>query len=322
MTYPHRFTVFTASYNRAGTLPRLYESLCAQTFPDFEWLIVDDGSTDDTRFLIESWQRNAKFPIRYFHQENQGKPAAFNHGVREARGELFLSIDSDDACVPEALERLKLNWENLPVSQRDGFCGVTALCKYQDGRISGRPFPSDIFDSDCIEASFRYKVGGDKWGFVRTDVLKQFPFASGPDSRFVSESTVWFAIARKFKTRFINERLSIIYPDAAGPEHLSATNASTIAGRAVFHQFVLNELVGWVFRSPRSVLQSAINFSRYSFYLKKGPSEQLRTLNSLTARGLVALSLPVGLLMASRDARRLRQVQFAARKTRPRYAGH
>jgi hypothetical protein len=90
----------------------------------------------------------------------------------------------------------------------------------------------------------------------------------------------------------------------------------------VFHQFVLNELVGWVFRSPRSVLQSAINFSRYSFYLKKGPSEQLRTLNSLTARGLVALSLPVGLLMASRDARRLRQVQFAARKTRPRYAGH
>jgi glycosyltransferase involved in cell wall biosynthesis len=308
MTHAYRFTVFTASYNRSNTLPRVYESLCAQTFRDFEWLIVDDGSTDGTRCLVESWQHGAKFPIHYVYQENQGKPAAFNRGVREAHGEFFLSIDSDDACVPEALERFKLNWENIPLGRRERFCGVTGLCKYENGRISGRRFPKDIFDSDSIEASFKYKLGGDKWGFLRTDVLKQFPFASGPGSRFVSESTVWFAIARKFKTRFINEPLSIIYPDAAGPEHLSAASASTIAGRAVFHQFVLNELIGWVFRAPRSVLQSAINFSRYSFYLKKGPSEQLRTVNSLTARGLVALSLPLGLLMASRDARRLRRL--------------
>ena len=78
--------------------------------------IMDDGSTDGTRELIAQWQAESNFPIRYFFQENQGKPAAFNHGVQEARGELFLTLDSDDGCIPEALERFKYHWESIPAS--------------------------------------------------------------------------------------------------------------------------------------------------------------------------------------------------------------
>ena len=99
------FTVFTPTYNRAHTLSRVYKSLADQTFKNFEWLIVDDGSTDGTKVLIEKWTEEASFPIRYFYQENQGKHIAHNLGVKKARGELFLSLDSDDTCVPEALER-------------------------------------------------------------------------------------------------------------------------------------------------------------------------------------------------------------------------
>jgi glycosyltransferase involved in cell wall biosynthesis len=99
------FTVFTATYNRAHTLHRVYESLKEQTYRQFEWLIVDDGSTDTTRTLVETWQQEANFLISYYYQENQGKHVAINRGVQEARGEYFLIIDSDDTCVPQTLER-------------------------------------------------------------------------------------------------------------------------------------------------------------------------------------------------------------------------
>ena len=103
---PFAFTVFTATYNRVSLLPRLHESLRTQTFQNFEWIIVDDGSTDDTRQLITSWSSASPFPIRYIWKPNGGKHTAINVGVRKATGYLFAAIDSDDYYVPEALERM------------------------------------------------------------------------------------------------------------------------------------------------------------------------------------------------------------------------
>src|SRR6476619_6982250 len=88
--YQHLFTVFTPTYNRARTLDRVYTSLKNQTFRDFEWIIVDDGSSDETSNLVQAWQQEAGFPVRYVYQPNLGKHVAFNRGVAEARGELFL----------------------------------------------------------------------------------------------------------------------------------------------------------------------------------------------------------------------------------------
>lgn len=131
--YQYKFTVFTPTYNRVQTLSRVYESLQVQTFSDFEWLIVDDGSVDRTRELVEGWQMEACFPIHYLWQENQGKHVAFNYALQEARGELFLTLDSDDACVPEALERFYFHWNAIPENRKGQFSAVTALCKDQNG---------------------------------------------------------------------------------------------------------------------------------------------------------------------------------------------
>ncbi len=98
--------------SRANAPSRL-ESLLPQTYRDFEWLIVDDGSSDDTKQLVESWQAESKFPIRYIHQQNQGKHTAFNRGVQQAQGELFLTVDSDDAFVPNSLERFLYHWNSI-----------------------------------------------------------------------------------------------------------------------------------------------------------------------------------------------------------------
>ena len=304
MSYRYTFTVFTPTYNRARTLHRVYESLLAQTYRDFEWLIVDDGSTDDTKQLVESWQADSKFPIRCVYQQNQGKPAAMNRGVQEAQGELFLTVDSDDAFVPNALERFHFHWNNIPADVKDQFSAVTGLCRYPDGKLVGNKFPRDVMDSDTIEVTLKYKVVGDKWGFQRTDVLKQFPFSTNRDGKFVPESLTWFALSRKYKTRYVNEILLIVYFDEASGEHLSALNPNTLSGRLIFHRYVLNELISWLRVAPTAIFRSAINFSRYSFGLGVGPSSQLKELHSTTARLLVATSLPVGFLMALRDKHR------------------
>jgi glycosyltransferase involved in cell wall biosynthesis len=298
------FTVFTPSYNRARTLPRVYQSLQRQTFRDFEWLIVDDGSSDGTRALVERWQTEADFPIRYIFQENQGKPGAFNHGVREAKGELFLTFDSDDECVPEALERFKFHWDNIPATEKPRFSAVTVLCKDQHGNLVGDKFPKDVFDSDTIEVTFKYGVDGEKWGFQRTDVLRQFPFPTLPNSKFISESVVWFDLSRKYKTRYVNETLRIYHVQDGAGDHLSTLSPGVLSGRTYLHRFVLNELIDWLYRTPKSILRSAINFSRYSFGLGVSPWSQLKELHSTTARLLVVTSLPVGFLMSLRDKQR------------------
>ena len=139
------FTVFTATYNRAHLLSRVYNSLRQQTFRDFEWLVVDDGSTDDTRTVVETLQREADFPIRYIYQENGHKKTAFNRGVKEAKGDLFLPLDHDDEATPHALEIFHRHWITIPDDLRSKFTGVCGLCINEKGQIIGDSFPSDVF---------------------------------------------------------------------------------------------------------------------------------------------------------------------------------
>ena len=150
---PFVFTVFTPTFNRALTLHRVYQCLEGQTFRDFEWLIVDDGSSDSTGDLVAMWAKTASFPVRYWRQENLGKHVAFNRGVERANGAFFLTLDSDDWCVPEALARLKSHWDSIPEKVRDDFSAVTVLCKTEEGEIVGEPFPNEFVDSNCAIAT-------------------------------------------------------------------------------------------------------------------------------------------------------------------------
>jgi glycosyltransferase involved in cell wall biosynthesis len=305
MPYPFKFTVFTSTYNRADTLHRPYRSLCAQSMRDFEWLIVDDGSTDQTRDLVETWQREADFRIRDLHQSNCGKPAATNLGVNEAHGEFFLTLDSDDGCTSDALERFLYHWSNIPLEAQSRFSAVTALCQDQHGMLVGTPYPKDILDSNSIELSYKYKVKGEKWGFQRTDVLKQFPFPVDPEHKFVSESVVWLAIARRYQTRFVNERLRIYWIDDGAHDHLTTLRQEVVHGRAACHRVILDDLIGWFPQAPLELARSAINFSRYSFDQGMGPIHQFGQINSKAARLLLLASLPFGYAISLSDRRRL-----------------
>lgn len=206
--FRYAFTIFTPSYNRAALLPRVYECLEKQTFRDFEWLMVDDGSSDNTAEVIKGLQNKALFPIRYIAKSNGGKHTAVNLGAREAEGYLIAILDSDDWFTPNALERFWHHWQSIPANQQEKFCGITGLCADPAGKLIGTPFPKDVFDSDAIDLRYRYKVSGDKGGVLRTEVLRQYPYPEDV-GRFVSESLVWNRMAKKYQTRFINEALTI-----------------------------------------------------------------------------------------------------------------
>ena len=243
-----KFTVCTATFNRAHTLHRVYESLLTQTFKDFEWIIIDDGSTDNTKSLVANWQSKAPFPITYHAQRNQGKHIAINLGVTLAAGELFAIADSDDVILPNALEILDQNWLAIPTAEKSKFAGVTGLCISHDGEIVGNYFPKGVKDTTTQEITYRHRVNGEKWGFCRTEVMKEFPSPHINGVPFFSESIIWHAIGRKYKTRFINTPLRV-YEQDAGNQLTKRTPAET-APSGIFYIMSLNADHDYIFIAP------------------------------------------------------------------------
>jgi len=295
-SFRYVFTVFTPTYNRAPLLPRVYESLKQQTFQDFEWLVVDDGSTDHTRQVVEGFKADARFPIRYIAQPNGGKHTAVNRGAREAAGRLVGILDSDDWYLPQSLERFWHHWQTIPTAAQPGFVGVTGLCSYPSGELIGSRFPRDEFDSDAIDLRYRHKVEGEKSGVVRADVLGQFPYPEDVGS-YISESFVWNRIAKKYKTRFVNEILTVKEFQEDGITH-NGRLLQVRNGKAS----LLNcrELLALGNRLPIKVrVRAYSNYVRHSLHQKIPFAQQLAGVPSKT---LFCCCYPVGTYLKVRDS--------------------
>jgi len=301
--YDYVFTVFTATYNRAHTLHRVYDSLAAQTFRDFEWLVVDDGSTDSTRALLSSWRKGAAFNIRYLHQPNQGKHVAYNHAVAKARGALFLTLDSDDACVPHALETLKYHWDAIPSELKHRFSGISALCVDQRDRVIGDSFPRHPFDSDYFACLYRWKLSGDKCGFYRTDILREFPFPVPPVRlSHIPEGVVWSRIGKKYQTRHINESLYRVYETEGSLTRIR--DLSQHAFQIVFYRrVVLNEHLDYFCYAPLDFVRAGANYLRWSLHLSESVLRQIGLLRRVGARIMCVLLLPVATVLFLDDRR-------------------
>jgi glycosyltransferase involved in cell wall biosynthesis len=287
----YTFSVFTPTYNRSDRLPIVYESLQKQTFRDFEWLIVDDGSQDTTRTKIALWQKEADFPIRYIYQENQGKHVATNTGVQNAQGELFLIADSDDAFIEQALEVFYQAWRSI--EDKEHFSAVTALCMDSNGRIIGDRFPEDICDSDSIEMTYRFHVRGEKWGFHRTEVLKRFLFPHFEGEKFMAESVVWTQIARHFKTRFINVPLRIYGTTNDSLSHNTiALRTTSILGTFYYYDHVMALPIPLYDK-----LLASINYARFMFHASAVALGFKKSRHAF----LIACVLPLGYLVYLRD---------------------
>jgi glycosyltransferase involved in cell wall biosynthesis len=289
------FTVFTSTHNRAHTLERVYSSLRSQTLRSFEWIVVDNGSTDGTAELVGRWQVEADFPIRYMPQENLRKHVAMNRAVREARGRFFLTFDSDDSCPPDALARFLAHWESIPADRRDRFSAVTGHCLDEHGRLMGTRFPFDPTDSTPQEMRFRHRIKGEKWGFQRTDVMRRFSLPEPEGNRgTIPESIIWNAIGREYLTRYVNDPLRVYWHDE--PVSLTRTDRplDDAPGAVLETQALLNYDLRWLRHAPRTFFLKAAKHSRASFNIGRSVAAQWAGLASGRARLLWLAALPLG----------------------------
>lgn len=193
-------TIFTPTYNRAWSLPRLYDSLVSQTVNDFEWIIVDDGSTDNTKDLIAAWIKEKKIDIKYFRQSNSGKMAAHNAGVRQSRGDLFLCVDSDDYLYDSEVVKYVLdNFRQLYANQEglDKIAGIIGY-RYISKKDNLPKFPESIRYTTLSDLYNKYKFYGDTALIFRTEILKLYPFPQIQGEKFITENYVYEQIDLKY----------------------------------------------------------------------------------------------------------------------------
>jgi glycosyltransferase involved in cell wall biosynthesis len=289
----HTFTVFTPTFNRAHTLPRVYNSLRSQTFTDFEWLVVDDGSTDETRQLVGAWAREAPFPIRYFHQPNSGKHVADNFALREARGRFYATLDSDDWYLPNSLDRFLGVWNSIDAGRRNAFVGVVGLCADPSGAVIGSTFPDHVLDTTYTDLRWKHGVTGDNAGCARTDVVRRFPHPLIAGENLIIEALVLARIAREYQVRCVNEILRVTEYQLGG---ISDSGRRFVENPRTTTRFFLEQLQNGHLHGKER-LRAQANHARYALHarLLKG------SLSDSPSKILWLVTLPVAVSLYLRD---------------------
>ena len=264
-------TILTPTFNRAHLLPRLFESLTHQTDFDFEWLVIDDGSTDGTSDLFAGKTfLSAPFPIRYYRQENGGKHRALNAGVKQAKGDFIFIADSDDWLLPQSVAIV--GQHASAIADDNTFAGVAGLDVFDDERIVGTGLPQDIIDCNAMDIRYRYHVDGDLKEVFKTTVLQEFPFPEIQDEKFCPEQLVWFRIAQKYKLRYFNTPIyvaeyqpngitaSIIRVRMLAPQATCMMYAEMLAYKIPFKEKIKAAINFWRFKAcaPSRVMITAL----------------------------------------------------------------
>lgn len=271
-------TVFTPTYNRGNLLNRLYQSLCRQNYKEFEWIIVDDGSLDDTSSIVNIIQDKhpcGDFSILYYKKENGGKHTAVNTGVQKAHGDLFFIADSDDILPPNALQTVAEVWEQTKSDNSiGGICGFDG--GINDGSLIGTGFPKEVhllnielsnhinigyIDATTRDVRFKLKVDGDMKEVFRTSVLREFPFPEVKGERFCPEVLVWNRIASKYKLRHINKIIYLVeyQQDGITSAITRSRMKSPIASTMTYAEMLDYDI------SLKWKIRSAINYWRFKY---------------------------------------------------------
>ena len=207
-------TVFTPAYNRKGTLYRTYDSLLKQDCKDLIWLIIDDGSTDDTGSMVKEWQtRENGFEIQYIYKENGGMHTAHNTAYENINTELNVCIDSDDMLAPGAVRLILQKWAEIKDA---GYAGIIGLDADFDGNIIGKGFPSSLNETTLV-GYYANGGAGDKKIVYRTDIMKKYPpYPVFPGEKYVALAYKYRLIDQDYKLAVLNEILCNVEYQADG----------------------------------------------------------------------------------------------------------
>ncbi|HBK82715.1 MAG TPA: glycosyltransferase family 2 protein [Flavobacterium sp.] len=286
-------TIFTPTFNRAYLLNRVYQSILAQTNNTFEWIIVDDGSIDDTEQLVQTFLLEQKIAITYHKQENKGKHFAINKGVQLANGSLFLILDSDDVLPNDTVEFLLSNYAQIIDDSTIG--GIAGRRNTADGTIVGSNNFNKLI-SNSIDIRYKYKVTGDLVEVFKTEVLKEIPFPEIENEKFCPEVLVWNRIAQKYNLLFINKG---IYTTEYLPDGLTAKIVKIRMTSPIASMLTYSELASCNIPLLQKI-RATINFWRFAFNSKSSFLNKWKKVNPFFS----IITLPIGYLMFQRDVRK------------------
>lgn len=299
MTNNPYFTVFTPAYNRAATLPRVFEALKNQTFGSFEWIVVDDGSSDNTSEVLDSFcAENPDFPVRCYSQENHGKHIATNFAVSQAKGRFFITLDSDDSCVPEALEVFKSEWEKVPEALKPSLKGISCRTCSEQGKLNGNPLPKPYLDTNDLDLRFKYKIEGELWGMTKLEILKSHPYPDVEGLHFYPENILWNNIGREYNTRFIDRALRLYIND----QENAVTNGSNTAFKETIYmrRHFINECWDYFRYDRRFFIKQIIGLSRDGSLCNMSFGEIMAVPDSFGKKLLTLLTYPAGKIISKR----------------------
>ncbi|MBO3097901.1 glycosyltransferase family 2 protein [Gelidibacter pelagius] len=300
-SYTYKFTVFTPVFNCENSIEKVHDSLLNQTYKNFEWLVINDGSTDRSHDVITEIIEISPLNINYVNNiENKHKMSCFIQSIELARGEFLLPLDGDDECDPNALEVFNNEYEKIPEELKSTVAAVTVHCRDQYGNHIGELFPQDPFYCNTFEARITKQISGEKWGFTKTDVLKGILVS--PDilgKGYVPESIIWNTVARNdFLTKCVNRILRVYNVGVEG----SIMN-TPMSSRSAFG-IVLNVMseINWFFnknfpRAPIYFFKKLYILLRTSTYLDYPLRVYLRSIDSYIIKLCVLVLWPFRKLM-------------------------
>lgn len=200
-------TIFTPAYNRAYTLHKCYESLKRQTNKNFKWMIIDDGSTDNTVDLVAKWKEKSDFEIIYIYKQNGGMHTAHNTAYQNIDTELNVCIDSDDYLTDDAVEIIVSEWEKV---KSEKLAGLGALNVFESGEIIGSKFPENIKLSKYFDIYNKYGVVGDKKFIYRTELIKKFPYPEYEGEKYVGLDYKYKKLDEEYELALINKVVCVV----------------------------------------------------------------------------------------------------------------
>jgi len=218
MTNPF-FTIFTPAYNCENTIQRVFDSVSKQTFRDFEWIIINDGSKDNSSEIIRNLIKTegpSDIIITFQEFENRGKHSVWNRGVKLGRGKFFIPADADDGFLPEALEFFHEKISAFGPAELEKISGINVPCFDNDSdQIVGDLYPVDGYVTNNFKLEYKLNLRGEKWGCIKMDLLKKYPFPEICHSNY-PENYIWFTLSKKYDVICYNKALRRYYTTSNG----------------------------------------------------------------------------------------------------------
>ena len=296
-----KITIITPTYNRAHTLSRVYESLKLQTFRDFKWIIMDDGSTDNTESLVKSFQEENIFPIEYYKQKNQHKFLTVLDGIRKVKSKYHMVVDSDDSYPENSLEILFTEVEKI--ENEDDYIGLMALSADEKGDIVGDVYPNDGFDGSIFDMRYKYKVRGDKFGIFISKTYKKWienkDYSKYEGKGYIPQSVIFNEYdAKGVKTRFINKIVRIYHKDENDAASVSNTRwtGKNVFGLKEGYLSFLNSYQSMLFGYPKVLFRNLVGYQYYSLKNRSSIPEIISSPKNIIIKILGILIFPMSFI--------------------------